>query len=177
MSRQSPYALRARLKGEPFDLAWQAALQCRFDVLVEAAMERALHGVEVPHFYRGELVGTSRRYDERLTVALLMMRDKFALPYMPSTHPGFAYSDGEFGKLLDRVEQGPETWAEQQRLAFAGPYDPDEVLDAYDDDYDDYDDYDGNDPDDCANERANAGDDLQGDGIAPDWYVPDGPDA
>lgn len=69
MSRQSAYALRARLKGEPFDLAWHAALRCRLDALAEAALERALHGVEVQHFYHGELTHTSRRYDERLTVA------------------------------------------------------------------------------------------------------------
>lgn len=30
MSRQSAYGLRARLKGEPFDLAWNAALRCRY---------------------------------------------------------------------------------------------------------------------------------------------------
>ncbi|MEE4537708.1 MAG: hypothetical protein V2J51_04355, partial [Erythrobacter sp.] len=76
MSRQSAYGLRARLKGEPFDLAWHAAMRCRFDALAEAAMERALNGVEVPHFHKGELIHTSRRFDERLTVALLAMRDR-----------------------------------------------------------------------------------------------------
>lgn len=116
MSRQSAYGLRARLKGEPFDLAWEAALRCRFDALAEAAMERALHGVEVPHFYKGEHIGTSRKFDERLTVALLMMRDRFDPPYMGSTHPGFDYRDGEFGKLVERVETGPDTWDEQSRL-------------------------------------------------------------
>ena len=44
MSRQSAYALRARLKGEPFDRAWQAALLNRFDALAEAAMERVEQG-------------------------------------------------------------------------------------------------------------------------------------
>lgn len=76
MSRQTAYALRARLKGEPFDHAWHAALRCRFDALAEAALERALHGVEVPHFHRGELIHTSRKFDERLTVALLAMRNQ-----------------------------------------------------------------------------------------------------
>ena len=71
MSRQSAYKLRARLQGQPFDKAWEAAFLTRFDVLAEAALDRALNGVEVPHYYNGELVGTSRRYDERLTLALL----------------------------------------------------------------------------------------------------------
>lgn len=116
MSRQSAYALRARLKGEPFDLAWQAALQCRFDALAEAALERAMHGVEVPHFYKGELVGTSRRYDERLTVALLAMRDRFRPHTVPQWHASAHYDREHFAELVTRVEEGPETWEEEQAL-------------------------------------------------------------
>lgn len=74
MGRQSAYKLRARLRGTPFDRAWEAAFASRFDALAEAALDRALNGVEVPHFYNGELIGTSRKYDERLTLSLLAMR-------------------------------------------------------------------------------------------------------
>jgi hypothetical protein len=116
MSRQTAYALRARLKGEPFDRAWQAALISRFDALAEAAMERALNGVEVPHYHKGELVGTSRRFDERLTVALLAMRGSFgpAVPF--PTHPSAHYSPDDFGRLVERVALGPETWDEERRI-------------------------------------------------------------
>ena len=119
MSRQSAYGLRARLKGEPFDLAWNAALHRRFDALAEAAMDRALNGVEVPHFYKGELIGTSRRCDERLTVALLAMRESFRPPPRYASHPAAMFEPHDFGKLLDRVETGPQTWREEQ-LARAG---------------------------------------------------------
>ncbi len=125
MSRQSAYALRARLKGEPFDLAWIAALRCRFDALAEAAMERALNGVEVPHYYKGELVGTSRKFDERLTVALLLMRDSFRAPYLPDNPPDEDYGPDEFGRLVERVESGPDTWDEgwrQERAALYAEY-------------------------------------------------------
>ncbi|MCK0127442.1 hypothetical protein [Erythrobacter sp. F6033] len=122
MSRQSAYALRARLKGEPFDLAWHAALRCRFDALAEAALERAMHGVEVPHFHQGELIHTSRRFDERLTVALLAMRERLGPPRVPSTHAAFAYRANEFGPLLERVEHGPETWDEESRLEYEAFY-------------------------------------------------------
>jgi hypothetical protein len=122
MSRQSAYGLRARLKGEPFDLAWTAALRCRFDALAEAAMDRALNGVEVPHFYRGELVGTSRRYDERLTVALLAMRERFRGPHRFSPHPAAAFDAEDFGPLLARVETGPETWREEIRAEREAEY-------------------------------------------------------
>lgn len=73
MSRQSAYKLRARLKGKPFDLAWDAAFHQSYQNLPYAALDRALNGIEVPHYYKGELIGTSRRFDERLTVALLKL--------------------------------------------------------------------------------------------------------
>jgi hypothetical protein len=110
MSRQTAYRLRARLRGEPFDMAWDAAFQCSFDALAQAAMERALKGVEVRHYHQGELVGTSRRYDERLTIALLRMREQFMRAPPPPFHDSSAYEPDDFSGLLARVEQGPATW-------------------------------------------------------------------
>jgi hypothetical protein len=113
MSRQTAYALRARLRGEPFDLAWHVATRCRFDHLLEAALERALNGVEVPHFHKGELIHTSRRYDERLTIALLAGRNHFGGRGVASGHPAAAYTREDFARILARIAQGPETWDEQ----------------------------------------------------------------
>jgi hypothetical protein len=110
MTRQSAYKLRNRLKGEPFDIAWQAAFRRQYDALVEAAVERAINGVEVPHFYKGELIHTSRRYDERAAVALLALRDRLA------PLPRCSYADDErispddFDTLVGRVEYGNELW-------------------------------------------------------------------
>jgi len=119
MSRAAAYALRARLKGEPFDRAWAAALISRFDALAEVALDRALNGVEVPHYYKGELVGTSRRFDERLTVALLMMRGSFVPDAPFPTHPAARYRPDEFAALVERVAIGPETWDEERRQEYA----------------------------------------------------------
>ena len=110
MSRAAAYKLRARLKGEPFDLAWDAAFQCSFDALGAAAMDRALNGVERHHYYKGELVGTSRKFDERLTIALLAMRHSFLRDEPPRTDPSAAYDAEDFRGLLARVKDGPETW-------------------------------------------------------------------
>lgn len=114
MSRQSAYKLRARLHGEPFDLAWSAAVHSAFDRLIEAALERAVNGVEVPQYHKGELVGTSRRYDERLTVALLSHRHGLGRIPPRSWNCASAYRSDDFAALLGRVEDGPETWAEEQ---------------------------------------------------------------
>ena len=110
MSRQSAYALRNRLQHTPFDAAWQAAYLTRFDALAEAALDRAINGVEVPHYYNGELVGTSRRYDERLTLALLAQRRAMPTTCALSERPETAYDPDELGALIERVARGPEDW-------------------------------------------------------------------
>lgn len=131
MSRQTAYRLRARLKGEPFDKAWDAAFHSCFDALAQAALERAIHGVEVPHFHGGELVGTSRRFDERLTVALLAMRHQFGRPLPHDRHPASAFDAEELGALIERVERGPDDWLEDSnveldtRYAMPKPVQPD----------------------------------------------------
>lgn len=66
MSRSAAYSLRKRLEDDPFALGWDLALECGMQALAQAVMERALHGQEVQHFYHGELVGITRRYDNRL---------------------------------------------------------------------------------------------------------------
>ncbi len=110
MSRQGAYKLRARLKGQPFDFAWECATRRTFDALVQAALERSLNGVEVPHFYKGELIHTSRRYDERLTVALLAMRDRLAPPAEARSPRQEYLCADELDDLIDRVEYGDERW-------------------------------------------------------------------
>ncbi|WP_336987201.1 hypothetical protein [Altererythrobacter aquiaggeris] len=73
MSRQSAYRLRSRLKGQAFDLGWDMAFHHSFDNLAHAALGRALNGVEMPVFFKGEQVGSYRKFDERLTVALMAL--------------------------------------------------------------------------------------------------------
>jgi len=120
VGRSSAYRLRADLKGEAFDLAWEAAISCGMDALADAALDRALNGVEVPHFYQGELIHTSRKYDERLTIALLALREQARPSYIPQSHPASAYQpDGtrsEFESLLRRIELGLERWSDEWPL-------------------------------------------------------------
>jgi len=54
MSRQSAYRLRSRTKGRAFDLAWDRAFCYSYGNLPYAALERALNGTEVIHFYKGQ---------------------------------------------------------------------------------------------------------------------------
>lgn len=123
MSRQSAYKLRARLKGQPFDLAWETAFRHGYDNLAHAALDRALNGVEVPHYHDGKLVGTSRRYDERLTVALLAMRNRRGAPGLGRFGAAAEYYSERWDAMLDRIATGPVIWDGE-------PQDEQELLDA-----------------------------------------------
>jgi len=107
MSRQSAYKLRTRLREQPFAMAWDAAYVSAPHSLYRAALERAIAGVEVPHYAGGELVGTSRKYDERLTLALLAMPAP-ARAALGFDAPGSRYDPDDFRTLLLRVEHGSE---------------------------------------------------------------------
>jgi len=108
MSRQSAYRLRSRLKGMAFDIAWDLAFAHSYCNLPYAALERALNGVEVRQYYKGELIDTSRRYDERLTVALLkLISGPSGLAVSPP--PGVALRRGRrFEALLASIEADGE---------------------------------------------------------------------
>jgi hypothetical protein len=114
MGRQSAYRLRNRLKGEPFDIAWACAFRRQYDALAEVALQRALNGVEVPHFYKGELVHTSRRFDERLTIALLAMKERLTAPPYAIRYEHMLAPPDNFESLVDRVETGEELWADEE---------------------------------------------------------------
>ena len=111
MSRQSAYKLRARQQGQAFDCAWDEAFRQSYANLPYAASDRAMNGIEVPHYYKGELIGTSRRYDERLTVALLKLAGNPTM-LVVGGDPALAARQGErFGALLAQVEAGDEAGA------------------------------------------------------------------
>jgi len=111
MSRQSAYRLRARLKGKAFDAAWDEAFHHSYHNLPYAALERAMNGTEVPHYYRGEIVGTSRRYDERLTVALLKMISSAPCLTLGSDFPGAVPRGRRLDTLLAAIEAEGENAA------------------------------------------------------------------
>jgi hypothetical protein len=110
MSRQSAYKLRNRLKGEPFDIAWEAAFQHGYDALHQAALERALHGVEVPVYSKGEQIGTRRHFDERLTVFLLSRRNNVGAQRLGRYGAAAEFWSERWERMLEQVEKGPVVW-------------------------------------------------------------------
>ncbi len=74
-STQTAYRLRRHFDAQSFRQAWDAALDYAIRRLSDAVYSRAIHGVPVPHYYKGELVGEHRRYNDRLAMFLMRYRD------------------------------------------------------------------------------------------------------
>jgi hypothetical protein len=103
LSAASAYVLRGRPEASSFRLAWEAAIDMAMPRLTDAAISRAIHGVAVPHFCKGEKVGEHRVYNERLTMWLLRYRDpvrygKFNDRCLFRRHP-----EGAAVTLLERI--------------------------------------------------------------------------
>ena len=118
-SPASAYALRRRIDAASFRAAWDAALDYAVGRLADAAMSRALHGVARPVFYKGELVGERRYYDERLTMFMLRLRDP--VRYGKWRERGeFSIGEDALAQraegLLDRTEKAAERAASRGAL-------------------------------------------------------------
>ena len=119
MSRQSAYRLRARLVGQPFDLAWEAALEFGLQQLAHAALDRAINGVAMPVFYRGEQVGERRVFNERATLNLML-----AAGHIGRNHYARDWATRNWTDLLERLGEGPIVWTDEEKAAA----DPDHPL-------------------------------------------------
>lgn len=74
MTPDSAYVLRRHPEAGEFRQAWDAALGCGVQRLEDVAMERAFHGIEVPVYHFGQVVGTRRVYNDALLMFLLRNR-------------------------------------------------------------------------------------------------------
>lgn len=128
MSRQSAYKMRNRLKGEPFDIAWEAAFQHGYDALHQAALERALFGVEVPIYHAGEQVGTRRHFDERLTTFLLARRNAAGAQRLSRYGAAAEFWSERWDQLLERVEEGAVVWEGEEAAERSDEKKVDDVL-------------------------------------------------
>jgi len=80
MSTVGAYHLRRQSGAESFRVAWEAALQLGVSRVEDVVMDRALNGVEELVYSYGKLVGTRRRYNDRLLMFILRNRapERFA---------------------------------------------------------------------------------------------------
>jgi hypothetical protein len=110
-SERSAYQLRRHPEGAEFAAAWLAAQGHGVLRLQDAVLERALNGVEVPLIYHGQVVGTARKYDDRL--AAFILRNHLPAQYGEDGRRPHAIDR----KKLERLKrEWREEW-EQERLA------------------------------------------------------------
>lgn len=75
MAEVGAYKLRRDPGAEEFAAAWAAAQENGIGILRDALMHRAIHGVEVPVYSYGKLVGTRRAYNDRIGTFMLANYD------------------------------------------------------------------------------------------------------
>lgn len=85
MAKEGAYQLRLKDPSGEFRAAWAAALAHGVQRLTDIAIDRAIEGVAVPVFYKGEKVGERRWHDNRLLMFLL--RHHLPALYGPSLPP------------------------------------------------------------------------------------------
>lgn len=106
MTPEGAYYLRRQPGAEEFAAAWLAALDRGIERLEDIAMERAIHGVEVPVYSYGKIIGTRIVHNDRLLMFMLRNRaaDRFAA--------------GAPGKRINppgREPAGPQRGSEEMR--------------------------------------------------------------
>lgn len=111
LSPEAAYRLRRR---DPlFARAWAAAILLARENGTQVLAERAIEGIEEQIYYRGELVGTRRRYDTRLLLAHLARLDQLA------DEQGAGEDAGRFDELVACVAAGATLVPQPDRASFA----------------------------------------------------------
>lgn len=112
MTPEGAYHLRRQPGAESFAAAWDAALDTGVDRLAAATMQRALHGVPVPVFWRGKKVGERRQYNDRL--AMFHLRHRLPERYGALQPPGRGTKSAE--TLAREAQVAEDAQADQQEL-------------------------------------------------------------
>ncbi|WP_375398506.1 hypothetical protein [uncultured Sphingomonas sp.] len=82
MSPEGAYYLRRQPGADEFRAAWSAALDYGVQHIADIAVDRALQGVPVPVYWRGEQVGEKRWFNDRLLMFILRhhLADRYGGP-------------------------------------------------------------------------------------------------
>lgn len=121
MSLQSAYELRNRADAGAFRAAWDEALRSALAVLAATAFERAVDGVEEKIYHQGEQIGNRTRYNDRLLMFLLRVRDP--LSYAPlDDHQGWlrhrpVEPQRAIETTVDRLVAAEEEWGSRLEAA------------------------------------------------------------
>ena len=106
------YQLRRHPEGEGFRAAWDAALDLGIRRLEDALTERAIHGVEVPVFCFGNLIGHRTVYNDRL--GMFMLRNRLPARFAQGGAPKALNAVGKM-ELARLKKQWRKEWEDERR--------------------------------------------------------------
>jgi hypothetical protein len=110
MSRQAAYMLRSRMIGQPFDVAWEGALEFGIQQLAHQLLDRSLNGVAMPVFYKGEIVGERRVFNERVSLMIIQNMDKFGRLHLERDMTARRWPE-----MIKRLRDGPIIWTDEEK--------------------------------------------------------------
>jgi hypothetical protein len=110
MSRHSAYRLRSRMIGQPFDVAWEGALEFGIQQLAHQLLDRSLNGVPMPVFYKGEIVGERRVFNERVSLMIIQNMDKFGRLHLERDMTARRWPE-----MINRLRDGPIIWTDEEK--------------------------------------------------------------
>ena len=117
MTSEGAYLLRRHPEAASFRQAWEAALSLGVQQLEDLAMERALHGQEVPVYSYGKLIGSRVVYNDRLIMFILRNRapTRFAADGQPVARRRSLNDPLEANRLARFKKQWHKEWEEERQ--------------------------------------------------------------
>ena len=116
-SRRSAYALRNRADATAFRDGWDAALRASLAVLESTAFDRAVNGQEEIVYYKGQRIGVRWKYDNRLLMFLLRVRDPLRYAPLDDLQGWLRHRDIEPPTTLDapveRLVEAEREWGQR----------------------------------------------------------------
>jgi hypothetical protein len=94
-----------------YAVAWERVKSLAAQALLDAAIERASHGVEEPVFYKGEVCGSIHKYSD--TLLALLLKGEFPDKYKDRAEVKTGNIDGE----VLRIDPGREVLSDQKLAA------------------------------------------------------------
>ena len=118
MTPEGAYLLRRHPEAGQFRKAWEAALSLGVEQLEDIALERALHGAEVPVYSYGKLVGKRTVHNDRLLMFMLKNRapTRFNAAGQVTARRGSIGDPGYANELSRLKKKWRKEW-EAERLA------------------------------------------------------------
>ena len=110
-SRNQVHDVRQRSKR--FAAQWDDALEEATDLLEAEARRRAFTGIDKPMFFKGEVVGSTKKYSDKLLMFLLEAHDPKFRDGVKVEHPGATDVDGVD---KDREKRTMERLGKMERL-------------------------------------------------------------